>query len=263
MEARKKVAREYSRISKHYEDFHQNWDSSIRANAASLSGLFDRYGLLLDARVVDGTCGAGTQVIGLADKRYDITGIDISQGQIVRCRHELKKRGLSARLIKGDFARISQLLTKKSYDAVISCSNSLPLLGSLPQIRRALRGSRQILKPGGLFVATFMDYSAVVKSRPRVLSSGGRKDPKNGTFRFWIEFGDWHADSSYSSRLVFGSTDDSSGKASARSYFFPKVHPLTYGEFSKLLRECGYKILSRERHSKQWWSYSVFVAARQ
>ncbi|WP_309246574.1 class I SAM-dependent methyltransferase [Ramlibacter montanisoli] len=47
--------------------------------------------------MLDAACGIGTQVLGLAEKGYELTASDLSPGALERLRQELHRRGLQAR----------------------------------------------------------------------------------------------------------------------------------------------------------------------
>jgi SAM-dependent methyltransferase len=105
-------------------------------------------GLPDKARVLDLGCGAGIPATLWLAERYDVTGVDVSEGQIARASLSVPE----ARFLHGDMLEIA--FDPASFDAVVSLY-ALPHLGrgaQLPMLRKIARW----LCPGGLFLANWL-----------------------------------------------------------------------------------------------------------
>lgn len=105
-------------------------------------------GLPEDARVLDLGCGAGIPATLWLSERYAVTGVDVSEGQIVRASLSVPE----ARFLHGDMLEIA--FDPASFDAVVSLY-ALPHLGrgaQLPMLRKIARW----LRPDGLLLANWL-----------------------------------------------------------------------------------------------------------
>lgn len=233
---RDKIARSYTGLSSHYEDFHERWAYSVERQKKFLAEIFSNASVPAGATVLDCTCGIGTQLIALLQEGYNACGSDISDGQIARCRKELAERGLAAPLYTGDVCALTDFITS-DYDVVISCGNSLPLVGSEESFTNALEAINSVLKPGGLLLLTLVDHTQQRIERPRVTASAvyGEGIEK----RFWVEIATWESGATYRSELYF-SRHNTDGSVKTDYYDFPEVYAVTAAELTCHLKATGY-----------------------
>jgi 2-polyprenyl-3-methyl-5-hydroxy-6-metoxy-1,4-benzoquinol methylase len=85
----------YDELAPLYHLIHQDWDASVRRQGEQLSALIETE-WPKSKRVLDVSCGIGTQAIGLAQHGYAVAGSDISTNVIRRAEQEA--RALSCRL---------------------------------------------------------------------------------------------------------------------------------------------------------------------
>lgn len=142
-------------------------------------------------RVLDCSCGIGTQAIGLALRGHVVRGTDLSPQSVDRARREAARFGVNAEFAVADMRRLASDVDGEM-DVVISCDNSVPHLLHDAEIREALTGMHTRLAPGGLLVVGIRDYDALVQERPRYtppqfVDAAG---PRSVLFQVW----DWAAD---------------------------------------------------------------------
>jgi SAM-dependent methyltransferase len=143
-----------------------DWNALIRRDAATLMEIIERdLGGSRALRILDPTCGIGTQVLGLAQSGYIVTGLDISAAAIERARHEASQRKLDIRLEVAD-VRTLRSVGEDEFDVAVSLGNSLCTLATNAELVAALSEIRMKLRPGGLIVAGIRDYSSAVNERP-------------------------------------------------------------------------------------------------
>ena len=185
------VARQYSLLSVHYDDWSSiDWRENVRQQGRALDELLKGKGFQSPCRVLDFTCGMGTQVTGLALHGHDVTGIDLSDGQIQRAQAEALNFDLNipAKWVVGDALKADQYINGP-FDVILSFGNSLPLLGSLENIRTALTAMYGLLRPGGMILLSMMDYAEKRSIRAHVMQYG-RVD--NGDRQgIWMETASW------------------------------------------------------------------------
>lgn len=241
-ENKKDVADRYTELSARYDDwFCVSWPEPAIRQGRVFRQMFAELGLPEKCRVLDLTCGMGTQAIGLAMQGHDVTAMDISQGQLNRAREEAEKiGGLEIGFIHGD-AEHPQEYVDRPFDVILSFSNSLPLLGSEAAIANAVRGAHGLLKPGGVLLVSMRDHTKWRAERraerPYVMESGPMV---NGDRRgVWLETAEWLDDGRrYISHIIFVMTEPAHEHI---HYPFPPLDAITRAEFTALLAEAGFE----------------------
>src|ERR1700676_4765530 len=82
----------YDQLAPLYHLIYQDWDASIAQQGEQLSRIIQSEwpGTV---RVLDVSCGIGTQAIALALKGFSVAGSDLSSAEIERARREASARG--------------------------------------------------------------------------------------------------------------------------------------------------------------------------
>lgn len=176
-------------------DYHLNyhdWDASVRRQGAGLDALIRQYLPGANAlRVLDCSCGIGTQAIGLALQGHHVTGTDLSSKAIERARQEATRFGVDVTFAVADMRHLADVALA-SFDVVITCDNSLPHLLTDEDLHLALGSLHDRLRPGGLLIAGIRDYDRLAKEQPQFtppqLTHDG--DTRSVLFQLW----DWAED---------------------------------------------------------------------
>lgn len=133
--------------------------------------VFNSYAVGPVRRVLDLGCGTGGHASVLAERGYDVVGIDRSDEMLDRAR----RRGGAVRYTQSDI-RTVQL--GESFDAVLIMFAVLGYLTSNADVRQALCAARRHLRPGGVLFADVWYGPAVLAQRPservRVIETGDR-----------------------------------------------------------------------------------------
>lgn len=130
-------------------------------------------------RVLDCSCGIGTQALGLARLGHQVTGTDISAGAIQRARSEAARQGLSVAFEVADMRSLEEV--RGPFDAVISFDNSLAHLTGVADLAFSLSSVLAMLRPTGVFLCSLRDYDALRIGRPtgtiprRIVDSSGER----------------------------------------------------------------------------------------
>ncbi len=145
-------------------------------------------------RILDASCGIGTQALGLAALGHTVTGSDASKPAVERARREAEARGLEIGFSVADM-RTCDREHDGTFDAVISADNSVPHLLSDADILEAFRAFHRLTRPGGVCLVTVRDYANEDRTTPQLRPYGVRTTPDGRylVLQVW-DFDDDHYD---------------------------------------------------------------------
>ena len=104
-----------------------NDEERFQRELEALESIFSETHVPVGGRVLDLCCGSGTQALNLAKKGFNVTGVDFSPIAIERAEELAEKMSVKNQVefLVGDARRISKLLEKKNFDAIISMGTSI------------------------------------------------------------------------------------------------------------------------------------------
>jgi glycine/sarcosine N-methyltransferase len=175
----------YDDLASEYHLLFSDWWSAALEHAEVISGLLLDHGVAVEgSRLLDCTCGIGTQALPLAALGYDVTATDISPRSVERARGEAERRNLRLRFAVADVRSVHEM-ADGPFDAAISCDNALPHLLTDADLERAIRSIRSCLRDGAVFLASIRDYDALAESRPAgtPISLHGAPGARHGTVK--------------------------------------------------------------------------------
>ena len=141
-----------------------HWEEAVSRQGKALDRLIVSWLGAGTFRVLDCSCGIGTQAIGLAMCGHRVHGTDISERSIERARREADRLGVDITFGIADLRELETVAG--TYDVVISCDNAIPHLLSDAEVHRALRSMRSKLSVDGLVVVSVRDYDRMLAERP-------------------------------------------------------------------------------------------------
>lgn len=155
----------YDAVADQYHLFYRDWQAAMERDGATLRRKFQREGV---RRVLDASCGTGTQTIGLARHGFDVTAADPSPNMLARARELAGDFGVSEKIhfVQAGFLDLPEAV-QGPFDALVSAGNSLPHLLSDDELHAALAHFRALLRPGGLLVIGIRDFELMLEDRPR------------------------------------------------------------------------------------------------
>jgi SAM-dependent methyltransferase len=121
--------------------------------------VFRTYGQGPVGKILDLGCGTGGHAITLAQRGYDVLGVDRAPDMLARAR----ARGGQARFAEG---AIDSFSVDEQFDAVLMMFAVLGYQVANSELRAGLRTVRQHLRPNGLFLCDFWYGPAVLAERP-------------------------------------------------------------------------------------------------
>lgn len=150
------------RLAPSFEDL-ANWFDLLFTDARELGDLeAESIDNILhgdrDKRILDCACGTGIPSIGLARLGYHLSASDVSPAMLRRLRAKARRTGLAIRTAVADFRELTPW-EGQLFDAVICTGNSLPLLVTRREMRKAVRAMHRVLIPGrGRVIIGVRDY---------------------------------------------------------------------------------------------------------
>ncbi len=138
-------------------------------------------------RVLDCTCGIGTQVLGLAQHaNYEIHATDISPAEIERAKEEAHKAGVNIAFGVADIRTLDEQVAGE-FDVVLSFDNAIPHLLIDADLEQALTAIYAKLKPQGIFMASIRDYDALLTEQPKLNAQRvmEQAEGKRVTLQYW------------------------------------------------------------------------------
>ena len=151
----------YDDLAGDYHLIFADWEASVRKQSGVLATLLaDDPG-----RVLDVSCGIGTQSLALALAGRSVVGRDLSPKSVQRAAEEAQRLGVTASFEVGD-ARVACPADEGAFGAVISLDNALPHLLTQADVLQALTAARRALQPGGVLCLSTRDYDRLGEERP-------------------------------------------------------------------------------------------------
>ncbi|MCF6776888.1 class I SAM-dependent methyltransferase [Thiotrichales bacterium 19X7-9] len=137
-----------SASSTHYDKEAKHYDAFNEARSVQINQLIAQ--ILQESNVktvLDLTCGTGSQVFWLAEKGFDVIGIDINEKMLTIALEKDNQKKLALHFEHGDM-RVSQL---GQFDSVLTIFNSIGHL-TKTDFELALKNIYTNLNPDGLYI---------------------------------------------------------------------------------------------------------------
>lgn len=225
----------YDRLASNYHLIFEDWDASIKRQAAALGAILEREcGAPSDIRILDCACGIGTQTLGLASLGFTVTACDLSPASIERTRVEAAKRRLNVQLFVADMLDLTEI-PGKDFDAVLCMDNALPHLESDEQLFRAATQIRRKLRPGAIFMGSMRDYDSLVQEKPVVQRPAFFSG--QGSRRIVHQVWEWNDERRYVFHLYI--TREAQGGWECQHYV-SNYRAVLREEFSRILQAAGF-----------------------
>ncbi|MGC8878669.1 MAG: class I SAM-dependent DNA methyltransferase [Anaerolineae bacterium] len=141
-------------------------DKDYEAECDFLEEVFCRYANGTVHSVLDLGCGTGGHALPLAQRDYQVWGIDRSARMIAIAREKAQAAQLVTSL-RFEVADMCALELPHTFDVTIAMFAVLSYQVSNDRLLAALRSTRRHIVPGGIFICDFWYGPAVLTQRPR------------------------------------------------------------------------------------------------
>jgi SAM-dependent methyltransferase len=128
-----------------------------------LERIFKEYGEGNIKTILDLGCGTGNHAIPLAERGYEVIGIDISPKMLESARAKIASKNLPISFVE---CSIKILNLNRTFDAVIMMFAVLGYQSEIEDIIETLKIAHKHLRPGGLLAMDFWYGPAVLAQRP-------------------------------------------------------------------------------------------------
>ena len=197
--------------------------------------------------ILDVSVGSGMVTLPLAELGYHLTGSDLSEKMLEKCRENAKARGMEIELFQSDFRKVHEIAAGRQFDCVMSTGNALPYVEN-EDIYTALSSMDALVKKGGYIYLDSRNWDRILRTkqrfyfyRPQTLTDGTRMD----RMQVW----DYNQDGSMTFNLVFAFEKD--GKVTQREIFEEHYHPTPRRVFEDALGKLGYEIVAIKNYPAQ------------
>ncbi|HZJ82557.1 MAG TPA: class I SAM-dependent methyltransferase [Clostridia bacterium] len=142
-----------------YESFAYIYDEMMlevnyQAWVAYIENIFCQYAI--DPKVLaDLACGTGNITIPMAERGYNIIGVDRSEDMLLVAQEKARKQGLKIPFVCQDIRDID---LHKSVDAVLVMCDGINYILEDRDLDRVFSGIYNILKPGGILIFDISSY---------------------------------------------------------------------------------------------------------
>jgi glycine/sarcosine N-methyltransferase len=164
----------YNSFSQEYDHF-VNWSNRL---ALELPFLMEQINTVVDKpaksiRVLDIATGTGMHAIALAQKGYNASGMDISEGMVTIARQNAAAVNADVFFTTAAFGKIaerSKIMPEgkgQPFDVVLCLGNSLPHVEDISALKTTLRDFSACLRSGGLLILQNRNFDSVLEKKER------------------------------------------------------------------------------------------------
>ena len=147
-----------------YLPFLEEARSLASTETEALTGLFTRFGVPKDGKVLDVACGIGRHSILLAQCGYKVTGVDLSPLFIYEARQYAESAGVDVRWVLGDALEIETLVKRASpFDAFVNMFTSHGYYGRDADLS-LFRQLRNMASPDAVLIVLTMNRDWLVRN---------------------------------------------------------------------------------------------------
>ena len=198
----------------------------------------EHWEMLLEGKdicsILDVSIGSGSLTLPLAEMGYELSGSDLSEEMLERCRQKAQTRGLKVDLRACDFRRLTSRFDR-TFDCVISTGNSLPYVPN-DEITGVLEQMDALVRPGGYLYFDVRNWDQILADRQRfyLYNPHFDGDTRINLMQAW----DYHPDGSMTFNLLF--TFEKDNRIFQKEVFEEHYHPVRQKLLIKKLEELGY-----------------------
>jgi SAM-dependent methyltransferase len=142
------------------EDYLKLYKHDIAESTREADGIIRMLQPEPGARILDLACGFGRHSVVLAQKGYQVTGYDLSEGFLNKARELAETLKVQIELKQGDMREIPY---DNEFDAIINMLTAFGFFENEQEDLRVLKGVHKALKPGGQFLLDVINREAAAQ----------------------------------------------------------------------------------------------------
>ena len=224
----------YEPLADHYHLIFDDWNRVIERQSKILNRLLVAQMGSHPLKILDCTCGIGTQALGFAGFGHQVIASDLSHAEINRAKHEAESRGLNISFRVSDMTSLAEI-GDHDFDVAVTLDNALPHLAA-DQLSLAVGAVGSKLRSNGLFIASIRDYDSLILERSPGQEPAfyGGKDDRRIVHQVW----DWIDDARYTLHLYITVQSE---RVWTTHHFVSEYRCLLRNELSTVLQATGFR----------------------
>jgi len=140
-----------------FENYGQKYDNEVftQGTLGECDFIEKEAGYNKEIKILDIGCGTGRHAIELTRRGYNVTGVDLSESQLVRARQKAREQNLDIKFLLHD----ARLLTfHREFElAIMICEGAFPLMETDEMNFQILQSAAKALKDNGKFIFTTLN----------------------------------------------------------------------------------------------------------
>ena len=187
--------------------------------------------------LLDVSIGTGSMTLPLQELGIEISGSDLSEAMLARCKTKAAAKGKPAELKCSDFRDLS-CWEGKEFDCVVSTGNALGYVGN-SDVALALGKMDSLVRPGGYLCFDSRNWEKIQKEKQRFYFY----DPffRDGNRINLVQVWDHNADGSITFNLIY--TFEKDNHIFQREIFEEHYHPFGISLALDKMKEMGYGVI--------------------
>lgn len=182
----KKIQNIYDDIAEIYRLFYKDYHVAVTHQGEEIAKALDICKIPRNARILDTSCGIGTQAIGLKLHGFNVSGIDLSPKSISQAHENAKEFGVDIDFQVGNLKDLDRI-PADAFDVVLNCGNTLAHFLSTEDLYHAFKQAFRILRKKGVYINAFTDHREGIKTDDFLRDVTIYRDPtkKSMNFQLW------------------------------------------------------------------------------
>jgi SAM-dependent methyltransferase len=252
----------FKSYAKYYDIIYS--DKNYEKECDFLEEIFSNYSKITPKKILDGGCGTGGHAIPLAERGYDVTGIDLSEEMINIAKEKARKRNVNIDFYVMD---LRDLKLSKKFDACILMFSVIDYLTDTKDLLKTLTNIREVLKNDSLLIFDFWYGPAVITNPPtprmKIIEKEDLKiirfaEPFLNTLHHTCEV-NYHLIVTKKDKIMYEGRE----KHTLRFYFPEEIkHYLEESSF-QLLKLCPFLNLNGQPSEKTWHVTAIAQAVQR
>ena len=184
--------------------------------------------------LLDVSIGSGNVTLPLAELGIRLSGSDLSETMLDKCRQKAKDRGLDVELKHCDFRRVADVFSQ-TFDCVASTGNSLPYVNN-EEVLETLEQMDRLVRSGGYLYFDIRNWDKILRERNRfyLYNPFFDGDTRINLIQVW----DYHADDTMTFHLLY--TFERDNRIFQKEKFEEHYIPIKRELLLDKLRKLGY-----------------------
>lgn len=185
--------------------------------------------------LLDVSIGSGGVTLPLAELGVRLSGSDLSETMLARCREKAAAKGIGIDLRQSDFCAVGARFDAQ-FDCVASTGNSLPYVPH-DSVCRALAQMDSLVRPGGYLYFDMRNWDKILQNKYRFYLY----DPffRDGTRINFLQVWDYEADGTMTFHLLY--TFEKDGHIFHKEKFEEHYIPISQKALLAQLEKLGYE----------------------